>query len=108
MYLYFVERESCVVADVDRRVIVKILKLIISPERCPDPSMTMLVMAQADMVPPVGRPTRFRALLIVGGLLALSQAVFTATSTPKWLGAPNSREDSKPGDAWILGYFADI
>ena len=51
--------------------------------------------AWRDMVPPVGRPTRFRALLIAGGLLALSQAVFTATSTPKWLGAPNSREDAK-------------
>ena len=35
-------RESCVVADRDRRVIVKILKLIISPERCPDPSFAKL------------------------------------------------------------------
>ena len=51
--------------------------------------------ARRDMVPPVEKPIRFRAFFIVGGILALSQAVFTATSTPKWLGAPNSREDSK-------------
>ena len=51
--------------------------------------------ARRDMVPPVEKPIRFRAFYIVGGILALSQAVFTATSTPKWLGAPNSREDAK-------------
>ena len=51
--------------------------------------------ARCDMVPPVEKPIRIRVLFIVGGILALSQAVLTATSTPKWLGAPNSREDAK-------------
>ena len=51
--------------------------------------------ARRDMVPPVGRPTRFRALLIVGGLLALMKVVFYPASTPKWLGGPNSRTHAK-------------
>ena len=34
--------ESCVVADRDRRVIVKIPKLNISPEQCPDPSLAKM------------------------------------------------------------------
>ena len=41
MYVHCV-RESCVVADRDRRVIVKIPKLNISPERCPDPSLAKM------------------------------------------------------------------
>ena len=60
--------------------------------------------ARRDMVPPVGRPTRFRALLIAGGLLALMKVDFTPASTPKWLGGPNSRTHAKTHESHHTHY----
>ena len=60
--------------------------------------------AWRDMVPPVGRPTRFRALLIVGGLLALMKVDFTSASTPKWLGESNSRTHAKMRESHHVHY----
>ena len=64
--------------------------------------------ARRDMVPPVGRPTRFRALLIVGGLLALMKVVFYPASTPKWLGGPNSRTHAKTHESHHTHYRVGV
>ena len=64
--------------------------------------------ARRDMVPPVDRPIRFRALSIVGGLLALSQVIFTHASTPKWLGGPNSRKHAKMRESHHAHYQVGV
>ena len=64
--------------------------------------------AWRDMVPPVGRPTRFRALLIAGGLLALMKVDFTSASTPKWLGESNSRTHAKTHESHHTHYQVGV